>query len=223
MYIEICKSLGFFGMAQRSYDRKLSSQYSYGRGKEAAESHKGHSDWIESYEGEETRGLEILQRQRRLEEEERENAITIPPNGNRNWLEDNPPNYESVPDGLGQQLEEIREEYWLHRQELIKLESEKPRGLTIDKWEMFRRCKNRQGLTLAWVRDSQACARHGGCCGRDCGCCDRPLKQFLMPTGDSRGKEKSGIYGHCTVECPCCIRFRGFYKPNLAKSAPARA
>jgi hypothetical protein len=35
-----------------------------------------------------------------------------------------------------------------------------------------------------------------------------------MPIGSRR--EKSGIYGHCTVECPCCIRFRGFYKPDPA-------
>lgn len=43
------------------------------------------------------------------------------------------------------------------------------------------------------------CARKGGCCGRNCGCCDR----------DSDSHYKFGV-GHCTVECGCCRKHRGF-------------
>lgn len=78
---------------------------------------------------------------------------------------------------------------------------------------MLRRLKNGQSKSIAWEEASRACAVLDECCGRDCGCCSRSLKEFLMPVG-SHKKEKSGIYGHCTVECPCCIRFRGFYKPD---------
>ncbi|KAJ5246543.1 hypothetical protein N7468_001526 [Penicillium chermesinum] len=43
------------------------------------------------------------------------------------------------------------------------------------------------------------CADRGGCCGRDCGCCASRAKHYYI----------KGI-GHCTVECFCCVGFRGF-------------
>lgn len=43
------------------------------------------------------------------------------------------------------------------------------------------------------------CADRGGCCGRDCGCCTLRAKHSY----------KKGV-GHCTVECFCCVGFRGF-------------
>lgn len=225
MYLEICESLGLYGMAARSYDRKLRREHIY---QSVNENRKCCLNWIQRYENEENWGIVNLQRQRRLKEEG-EGVIAIPLKENRDRLKDDPPNYEAtihdqqnqqIPDQQSHQLEELREQYWSHLQELLKLETEKPKGLIIAKWELLRRYKIRHGVALTWVRDSQACARHGGCCGRDCGCCDRPLEPFLMPINSSK-KTNSGVYGHCTVECPCCIRFRGFYKPNSAKPAPA--
>ncbi|CAG7971468.1 unnamed protein product [Penicillium salamii] len=43
------------------------------------------------------------------------------------------------------------------------------------------------------------CIDSGGCCSRQCGCC-----AWRRPLGAHKGK------GHCTSECWCCIRFRGY-------------
>lgn len=173
---------------------------------------KSNKKWIRRYSDEENRGFMLLQRERRLKEQQ-DGGFVIP----QNYLLDEPPKYgESLPPltTLERQLAETRQQYWLHQQELIELETQKPRGPGVRHWEMLRRVENRQGKSIAWKEASKKCAVRGGCCGRDCQCCSKPLKEFLMPTG-SRTK-KSGIYGHCTVECPCCIQFRGFYKPDPA-------
>ncbi|CRL25016.1 unnamed protein product [Penicillium camemberti] len=52
-------------------------------------------------------------------------------------------------------------------------------------------------LKSKWLRED--CANRGGCCGRQCKCCERPP--------DSRRMKG---WGHCTVECACCYRQRGF-------------
>lgn len=108
MFEEIYECLGLDGKtAERSYDRERSF-VDLSRSLEEVREHRW--NWIERYESEEDRGIELLQRQRRLEEEG-ECVITTSPNGNGNWLEDSLPNYESTPDQQSQQLEEIREQY----------------------------------------------------------------------------------------------------------------
>jgi hypothetical protein len=52
----------------------------------------------------------------------------------------------------------------------------------------------------------QDCSEQGGCCIRECGCCSR---RHLS-------KRKKGR-GHCTLECWCCIGFRGFELPEEEK------
>lgn len=52
----------------------------------------------------------------------------------------------------------------------------------------------------------QDCSDRGGCCSRGCGCCEQ---RHLS-------KRKKGI-GHCTIECWCCIGFRGFELPEEEK------
>lgn len=207
MFLRICEGLGFNGVVQRSYDRKASRTYKY---KGFEQEKRFARDWIKQYESEENRGIEILQCQRRLEEAaaEEKSVGAIWSDENEDQPVEESPNY--ISDQHSQQLETLREQYWIHRQQLAKIEAEKPRGPIINQWDMLRRCKTRQGLTLAWVRDSQACARGDGCCGRDCGCCDRPLKKFLMPTGDSRGKEKSGIYVIVPSSVPAVFDFGSF-------------
>lgn len=166
-------------------------------------------DWIRKYNKEENRGLILIHRERRLKEIANEEGPI-----------DRPPKYEIISPSLDEQITECRQQYWLHLQELAKLETEKPKAAAIDQWEMLRRVKNRQGKSIAWEEASVTCAALGGCCGRDCGCCKKPLEGFLAPTGSSHEKAKSKSYGHCTVECPCCIRFRGFYKPDASVRLP---
>lgn len=43
------------------------------------------------------------------------------------------------------------------------------------------------------------CAEQGGCCRRSCGCCALRAKR----------SSENGV-GHCTVECACCVDYRGF-------------
>lgn len=193
----LCECLHLWGAARCCYDCAVDDQ---------PDAFKPNKEWIRQYTNEEHRGFMLLQRERRLKEQEN-GGIALPQN-------DLPPKYGETPPSLERQLAEIRQKYWLHQQNLAKIEAEKPRGPAIGQWEMLRRVKNRQGKSIAWEEPSRTCAVLGGCCGRDCGCCDKPLKEFLMPNGSR--KKQSGIYGHCTVECPCCIRFRGFYKPDPA-------
>jgi hypothetical protein len=43
------------------------------------------------------------------------------------------------------------------------------------------------------------CAGRNGCCSRGCGCCALRATESY----------ERGV-GHCTVECSCCVSFRGF-------------
>jgi hypothetical protein len=52
----------------------------------------------------------------------------------------------------------------------------------------------------------QDCSDRGGCCSRECGCC---AQRYLSPRKKGRG--------HCTIECRCCIGFRGFEFPEEEK------
>lgn len=57
-----------------------------------------------------------------------------------------------------------------------------------------------------WETGQHDCAIRSGCCARVCGCCERPRK-------GNKGQHHSFNrvnYTHCTVECGCCIRWRGF-------------
>lgn len=49
-------------------------------------------------------------------------------------------------------------------------------------------------------KQKKLCAAMGGCCGRKCGCCQKLLK----------GPHGLSLRAHCTMECGCCIRSRGF-------------
>lgn len=92
MYLEICEWLGLYGMATRSYIRKLSRERYRGIG----EHRKLCRDWIDLYENEENRGIDILQRQRRLKEEEFMTATSL--DEDRNRLKNNLSNYEFISD-----------------------------------------------------------------------------------------------------------------------------
>ena len=56
----------------------------------------------------------------------------------------------------------------------------------------------------------QDCSERGGCCGRECGCCAQRGEEKNL------SQRKKGR-GHCTIECQCCIGFRGFEFPEEDK------
>lgn len=63
------------------------------------------------------------------------------------------------------------------------------------------------------------CKSRLGCCAATCGCCHRPRE---IPAGAGpdeppgrpfmrlAGKGWLGVYAHCSIDCWCCIRRRGF-------------
>ena len=54
---------------------------------------------------------------------------------------------------------------------------------------------------------TEDCTANGGCCGRPCGCC----RNRVLGTGRDLG------VGHCTIECGCCQKTRGFALSDEAK------
>ncbi|KAJ5628997.1 hypothetical protein N7490_011225 [Penicillium lividum] len=46
----------------------------------------------------------------------------------------------------------------------------------------------------------EKCVAQGGCCGRECGCCSKRHLDVTLRL----------VVGHCTANCQCCIRERGF-------------
>ncbi|KAK2762235.1 hypothetical protein FQN54_001245 [Arachnomyces sp. PD_36] len=202
----ICKFFHLWSCANCCYDSDCPCLVDYGG-----------EDWVRRYTEEEREGVKLLQRERRLKEQANEDASAAPPQYDK--IQDTPAESSSAATSSSSPVErettETRKKYLLHLEKLRKLDSRKPNCPKVDQWEMNRRVKNRQGMSLAWEEESQQCARLGGCCGRGCNCCRQPLREYMLP-GDTRGK-KSAIYGHCTVDCGCCIRDRGFYKPDTDK------
>lgn len=58
----------------------------------------------------------------------------------------------------------------------------------------------------------QDCKERRGCCSRGCGCCQSRLLT----------KRAMGGLGHCTIECSCCIEFRGFNPTREEREAVAK-
>ncbi|PWY92777.1 hypothetical protein BO70DRAFT_392161 [Aspergillus heteromorphus CBS 117.55] len=108
----------------------------------------------------------------------------------------------------------LAEEHYFRCQRASRaLDYDKPSGSLTDEFDFLRHHRNSDGQTLAWEEDRIACALLGGCCGRRCRCCERPLRCYIMPDS-GEGKEMVGFHGHCTAECGCCMRHRGFYRPD---------
>jgi hypothetical protein len=169
-------------------------------------------EWIQSYADQERLGAAILQRTLRLKEEK---TALLEAAAGDNKLADLPGYGDTarlsiLEKGLG----ELSEAYWVSQQKIGELMARKPRCIRLREWEMTRRRKVRGGKTLAWFEESETCALSAGCCGRDCGCCEKPLRTYSKPK-KGRGKREVMIHGHCTLECPCCIRYRGgVYTPH---------
>lgn len=102
--------------------------------------------------------------------------------------------YVTVLQDLQEELSTLSTEYWTLERRWWEIRSSYDDGpLTrgIDFW----RSQPKWYMHQVLVED---CMGRGGCCGRDCGCCSH------------RQSERKFAVGHCTVECSCCERARGF-------------
>lgn len=93
-------------------------------------------------------------------------------------------------------LEAIPKDYWLLERRLYEQEASLPRGGFLRAYSSWR-SNPKWYLHPDLVND---CAGKGGCCGRGCGCCEK--------RGQAMDRCRSA--GHCTVECRCCAKSRGF-------------
>ncbi|OJJ45688.1 hypothetical protein ASPZODRAFT_143574 [Penicilliopsis zonata CBS 506.65] len=96
------------------------------------------------------------------------------------------------------QIKELQRRYWKEEREWYRCESLCPPGPQKRGFHAWR-------ATTDWYHHSALryhCAGRGECCGRSCGCCER---RGIEATGRTRL-----AVGHCTVECGCCMRDRGF-------------
>jgi len=90
----------------------------------------------------------------------------------------------------------LDQEYWRVERILYTAEANGKRGPAKAAYLSLRK---RPGwhLDSKWLRED--CAKRGGCCGRKCKCCEKPPASHRI-----RG------WGHCTSQCACCYRHRGF-------------
>jgi hypothetical protein len=172
--------------------------------------HKKEIEWLESYKEYERTGIAILQRGIRLQEG-RKFLFGSP--ANKGLAGDTPPyGFTELLKDLDKQIGLFRGQYWAGQQELGIIWSRKALGTRTEDWEIDRKQIVRQDKSFGWAKQSRICAFSDGCCARGCGCCERPLRTYPKPMGaGGEQKEEVIIYGHCTAECLCCIRYRGAY------------
>lgn len=96
---------------------------------------------------------------------------------------------------------------WITKQRLFALHILRTDGPWIREYYSLRKRKT-FGEALRYE-----CKLRGGCCERDCGCCSKP-RQASSSSGWQRKEAKTP--SHCTINCGCCIRNRGFHKPDAS-------
>lgn len=153
--------------------------------------------WIAEWEQEEINGDSIIQRETYLLEEvdSRQKAAVSSRLSHEKAREI---------EAWKQELSQINQRLWHHKQERAALLCRVPGGAWIREYYTRRQRQDK------WWEDKRvACENKGGCCERDCICCDK-VRQTM--SGQRCKYEKP--HSHCTMECGCCIRDRGFYKPD---------
>lgn len=143
--------------------------------------------WTNYREKQTMHGVQILQREVYLKEEiaamEKRQKVQILTGKEQETL-----------NGYREELQKVDGEWWFHKRAMGKLVFEKPKGAWIRWYGTAGNSHNNE-----WRKS--LCKSRGGCCNYDCGCCQKPLNNTRSP------KEY-----HCSEECPCCIRRRGFRK-----------
>jgi hypothetical protein len=99
-------------------------------------------------------------------------------------------------EALIEELISLDRDYRNLEQSYVAVIAKCPEGSMKSAYLSFRR-QPQWHMMSQWLR--QDCANRGGCCGRACQCCEN------LP--DPR--RVKGL-GHCTEQCGCCHRARGF-------------
>ncbi|KAL4804340.1 hypothetical protein BDV18DRAFT_162104 [Aspergillus unguis] len=93
-----------------------------------------------------------------------------------------------------------------------------PDNAIVDRFRARVASQDDQGRNDLWYHESTVCSLSGGCCARDCGCCDNPLMEYQRRYKNEESgkmeKDYDRVYGHCTMECACCIKAHGVYTPD---------
>lgn len=107
-----------------------------------------------------------------------------------------PDNNAPLVQDLQEDISKLAKEYWNLERRWWKIRSsfkDGPLTRAIELWRSHPKWYMHRVLR-------EDCAGRGGCCGRGCGCCSN--RQNIP--------ERKFAVGHCTVECSCCERPRGF-------------
>lgn len=174
--------------------------------------------WKRDYEEEEQNGVAIMQREKRLTDQRTEILMTKP----HGCLGDDElwhAKYSEELYNVDEELLQTRNLYQAHQQKMHRLLRSKRSHAYHRDVLMARKVQYAfipgHDKPYIWRKTREACARRGGCCGRKCGCCEKPLKDYYISSGySSKGRTNVELYGHCTAECGCCIRYTGGYTPH---------
>lgn len=96
---------------------------------------------------------------------------------------------------LEEEMKSLQRKWWHQEQELHRAEH----SIYWNPRDQYRTIRKDPEWYMVY-RLVEDCAARGGCCGRECGCCRKR----------SASSQKRRGAGRCTVECECCIQFRGF-------------
>lgn len=160
--------------------------------------------WLKPCLAEERHGIAILQRHRRLKDQLEA----------KNPLHSGHQPMEKPDSRLEDELTALRAEYWKHQGRMRQFADTTPtRAANVKEYKLLRQYRDRHSRPYVWVKSRWECADFGGCCGRSCGCCEKPLDTYFGPKDDGE-QEVVEVFGHCTGECGCCIRFKGCHAPH---------
>ena len=102
-------------------------------------------------------------------------------------------------------LGQIKPQLWKKAQDMVEINSRPENG----SWILgFLSSDNEE-----WERKKFYCASGLGCCARGCGCCKEGRRRHA---GQSVRYDAAT---YCTIECGCCIRWRGFRHLDDCKSS----
>ncbi|KAE8352284.1 hypothetical protein BDV28DRAFT_161892 [Aspergillus coremiiformis] len=194
-----------------AYQRCMSDWKKFGIVKELEDEKKS---WINPFEEERERGHAILQRRRRLMD------IKVAEHPKQEGESQKPPDYKEActpaESTRQKEIQDLMEAYWASNDLLLSMIDKRSQNLYVRRVDILRNHFDRHGRPYFWVLERAKCADTGGCCGRDCGCCDKALLAYNRPFGYLYPDQKRvfRVYGHCTVECPCCIQVRHRYHPH---------